>query len=73
MADYFSNQVKGGAEFTTDSIIQFNSGNEIVKINCQSVTHEIINRYKDYHWIVGNFSLLNDKLKINFVRICLIL
>lgn len=68
MADYFSNQVKGGAEFTTDSIIQFNSGNEIVKINCQSVTHEIINRYKDYHWIVGNFSLLNDKLKINFCK-----
>tara|TARA_R100001129_G_scaffold173245_1_gene144508 strand:+ start:1462 stop:2313 length:852 start_codon:yes stop_codon:yes gene_type:complete len=68
VADYFSNQVKGGAEFTTDSIIQFNSGNEIVKINCQSVTPEIINRYKDYHWIVGNFSLLNDKLKINFCK-----
>tara|TARA_A100001391_G_scaffold168837_1_gene129433 strand:+ start:3538 stop:4389 length:852 start_codon:yes stop_codon:yes gene_type:complete len=68
VADYFSNQVKGGAEFTTDSIIQFNSANEIVKINCQSVTSEIINRYKDYHWIVGNFSLLSDKLKINFCK-----
>ena len=68
VADYFSNQVKGGAEFTTDSLIGFSKTHEIIKINSQSVSPEIIDKYRDHHWVVGNFSLLNDKVKVRFCK-----
>tara|TARA_Y100000593_G_scaffold92749_1_gene185334 strand:+ start:573 stop:1421 length:849 start_codon:yes stop_codon:yes gene_type:complete len=67
VADYFSDQVAGGAEFTTDSLISF-ANREIIKINSQNVNFNIIEQFSDYHWIVGNFSLLDDKIKVHFCK-----
>lgn len=67
VSDYFSNEILGGAELTSEALISY-STDEIIKIKSENVTKELINIYSSYYWIFGNFSnlkfdLLNDIIK----------
>ncbi len=64
VADAFANQYRGGAELTTEAIISYNKKHQIAKINSKLLTEEIVNSNKDFHFVICNFSDLDDKTKL---------
>jgi len=62
VSDIFSNQYTGGAELTTDALLE-PGFNNYVKINSSMLNYEIINYFKDKRWILFNYSqVTNDNL-----------
>ena len=73
ISDYFINDLIGGAELTTDAIINFGAfrGFAIVSVHSQKVTVTALEQSKDdYHFIVCNFSQLQDDAKIYMAKNC---
>lgn len=65
VADVFSEDYLGGAELTTDAIIDSSTENFTVrKIRCSDVKEEHIKEMKDVHWIICNFSHLSKEIKL---------
>ena len=63
VSDFFIDQYRGGAELTTQAIVE-SCKNSSERVNCQSLTKEFIINHKDCEWIICNFSQLSDKNKI---------
>ena len=63
VSDMFEEQYIGGAEKTTEAIIE-PKRSVIAKINSHAVTKEIIENNTDKKWIFCNFANLENKLKI---------
>jgi hypothetical protein len=63
VSDLFVEQYRGGAELTTEAIINSNK-DQAIKINCQSLTKDFILSHKDHEWIICNFSHLTNNNKI---------
>ena len=63
VSDLFVEQYRGGAELTTQAIIDSSTA-PVEKINCKSLTKEFIMNHKDCEWVICNFSQLSDKNKI---------
>ena len=61
VADLFIEQYVGGAELTTEALIE-SCPFEYVKINSKDVTVQALQKYQDCFWIFGNFSQLNFQL-----------
>lgn len=61
VADLFANDYEGGAELTTEALIE-SSPVEVVKIHARNLNMELIQRFKDEIWIFGNFSSLDFNL-----------
>ncbi len=61
VADLFAEQYVGGAELTTEALIEA-CPFEHVKINSKEVTVETLNSYQDYYWIFGNCTGINLSL-----------
>ena len=61
VADFFSQEYLGGAELTTEALIEA-CPFEYVKIKSKDVTVATLQQYKDSFWIFGNFAFLNMKL-----------
>ena len=61
VADLFANQYQGGAELTTEALIEA-SPFEYVKINSKELTVQHLQQYQDHFWIFGNFSMMNFQL-----------
>jgi|TARA_R110000796_G_scaffold251847_1_gene384188 hypothetical protein len=55
VSDLFVNQYTGGAELTSEALIS-GSYYPVIKVNSNSVTPELMEKYKDSYWIFGNFS-----------------
>jgi hypothetical protein len=66
IADIFSDQYAGGAELTTDAIIE--KRNDILKINSNNLTNNFIIENKDKIWIFGNFSNVDPKMLMNIIK-----
>ncbi len=78
LADAFAEHFQGGAEFTTTAI--FDGGIEYVneknknedfvlgKLISEDLTLDILKKYKDTHFIIGNFHYLKDEHKIFFCK-----
>ena len=60
-ADAFAQQFQGGAEFTLESLIG-HCKDGYAKVNCDRITEEDLDKYKDLTWIFGNFTKLNPEL-----------
>lgn len=61
VADMFADQYPGGAELTTEALI--NSSNvKVCKINSSNVTMEILGLGVEKYWIFTNFSALDGEL-----------
>ena len=61
VSDLFSSDHIGGAELTTDSIIN-SSPYEVFRIHAKDVNEKILSQGLTRHWIFGNFSQLNKDL-----------
>jgi len=61
VADLFADQYVGGAELTTEALIE-SCPFEFIKINSKDVTIQVLNKYIDCYWIFGNFASLNTQL-----------
>ena len=67
VSDFFSDQVTGGAELTTDAFVE-DAISPPICINSQQITAEIVNAYKHKRWIFGNFSQISDSLLLDIIK-----
>lgn len=67
VADAFLKDIKGGAELTTEALLEV-SPYKIQKVYCTDLNTEFINNNKNVFWIFGNFASLNDKIKMHFIN-----
>jgi hypothetical protein len=58
VADFFIEDLVGGAELTHDAILQ-KCPAKFVKIHSSSVTVEMVEQNTDKHWLLGNFSKIS--------------
>ena len=78
LADAFSEHFQGGAEFTTSAlfdggiehIIEKTGGKDFVlgKLLSEELSLNVLEKYKNVHFIVGNFHYLKDEHKIFFCK-----
>jgi glycosyltransferase involved in cell wall biosynthesis len=61
VADIFAETYSGGAELTTEALIE-KSPFGVIKIRSQDVTAQLISEYQSCVWIFGNFAGLNPQL-----------
>jgi glycosyltransferase involved in cell wall biosynthesis len=61
VSDFYADQLTGGAELTTEALIE-SSPFECIKLHSKDVTIETLQKHHACFWIFGNFSLLNLKL-----------
>ena len=64
VADAFVDQYSGGAELTTQAIMSGCKKKPYSRINASQVTNDLIMKFKDHYWIIGNFASLKDKVKV---------
>jgi len=60
VSDFFSDQVIGGAELTTDAFLE--GKDNVQRVNSDSVNIDFIKKNLDKYWIFGNFSSLDFNL-----------
>ena len=61
VADLFVDQYVGGAELTTEALIEA-CPFDYVKVHAKNVTIETLQQYQDHFWVFGNFTQLNQQL-----------
>ena len=61
VADMFAEDYVGGAELTTEALIE-SSPLEVFKVRCKDVSMETLESGHQKYWIFGNFSTLNNQL-----------
>ena len=61
VADMFSSDYEGGAELTTDALID-SSPLEVFRLHSKDVTLEILEQGAEKYWLFGNFSNMNSEL-----------
>ncbi len=62
VSDFFANQYAGGAELTTQALIDESPENNVFQINSKDVTMDLLSQGVDKFWIFTNFSGLDFKL-----------
>jgi|TARA_R110000851_G_scaffold333345_2_gene512202 hypothetical protein len=67
VADMFEEQYAGGAEITTESIIE-ERVKDIIKVNSHMVSEEFINNNVDKYWFFCNFANLDNGLKLKICK-----
>ena len=67
VADVFKEDYPGGAELTTDALIDANLL-PARKIHSRDLSYQQIAAYKNCHWIFGNFSEVNDLLLMECIK-----
>jgi len=67
VSDYFSNQITGGAELTSDALLEYKLS-PVICINSQNVNSQVVNQLKDRRWILGNFSMVPDNVLIQIIK-----
>lgn len=73
ISDYFASDLIGGAELTTEAIMKFGSqrGVQVGRIHCQKTNKLLLEQNKnEFHFIVCNFSQLQDDLKLYMAKNC---
>ena len=65
IADFFVDQVLGGGEINNEEFINIlkEKGHEIHAVNSPLATLELLDKYKDYNFIVANFVRLSEEAK----------
>lgn len=60
VSDFYSDQITGGAELTSDALLE--NRQDVIKLQSQNITVEVLQKYVDKHWIFGNFSMMDYNL-----------
>ena len=71
VSDMFVDTYRGGAELTTDALMRGFSQSEdakIGRINSHALTLEHIEKASNTHWVVCNFSAVDDEVKIKMCK-----
>ena len=69
LADLFAEDYVGGAELTTQALIEESiPGSVVKKFRCSQLSLTDIDNYKDCHWVVCNFSHLAPFLKLHLIK-----
>lgn len=65
IADFFTNQIKGGSELNNEELVRTLKQKQIKveKINCLNVSLEFLEANKNCFFIISNFTLLSDECK----------
>lgn len=58
VSDMFVKDYQGGAELTTEAFVQ-KAPYETFKVHSQSLTVDMLERYKNRHWIICNFTAVD--------------
>lgn len=61
VSDYYVNELVGGAELTTEALIQ-SSPFPVVRLKSNEITMEILEKYHTNHWIFGNWVMIDFNL-----------
>jgi len=69
IADFFSNEIRGGAELHSEEIIKCLSerGYEVSKLKSQNVSSELLDSMKGSIFVVSNFMMLNESAKKSLI------
>ena len=73
ISDYFINDLVGGAELTTNAIMQYGTERDfsIGAVHCAKITLNAVKNSKDdFHFIVCNFTQLQDEIKLFMIKNC---
>ena len=62
VADYFLDDYVGGAELTTEALIESASDIKIQKFKASNLSMSILKSGQDKHWVFTNFSSMNFSL-----------
>ena len=65
--DFFAEELTGGAELTSQSLINA-CDSKIHKIKSINITDSIVESLKDCVWIFGNFTQINTQILIKFIK-----
>jgi len=69
LADYFIEDYVGGAELTSEALIQSSPNPQLVaKVKCSQLNKDIIDQHKNAHWVVLNFATLSQDLKLYLIK-----
>ena len=68
VADLFAADYGGGAELTTEALMENIPVNNINRIYSHTVTEDLILNKKNEKWIFGNYSKLNDSVMLYFAK-----
>ena len=61
VADFYSEDLVGGAELTTQALLDSSQFN-LIKLRSQEVTMDLLQKYHGLHWIFGNWAGLDRNL-----------
>ena len=67
VSDVFAEDYVGGAELTTEGILQ-GTDLPLIKIRSQQLNGQIIDALKDRYWLFGNFAGVNPNLLLECVK-----
>ena len=67
VSDIFLEDYIGGAELTSEALINFNK-NEVLKKRCIEVDIDYVKENKDKFWIFGNFATLRREVLIYLIK-----
>tara|TARA_Y100000310_G_scaffold235174_1_gene238190 strand:+ start:769 stop:3273 length:2505 start_codon:yes stop_codon:yes gene_type:complete len=67
VADAFKEDYIGGAELTTEALIE-DYIYPSIKVRSQELTPSLIKKYSDNFWVFGNFSLISPNLLLNIAK-----
>tara|TARA_Y100000592_G_C5478865_1_gene324104 strand:- start:3369 stop:5000 length:1632 start_codon:yes stop_codon:yes gene_type:complete len=67
VADAFIKDYTGGAELSTQGLLD-KSPSPVIEIYSRQVTPEIIQAYKDYHWVFTNTSFMTKKCYLEAIK-----
>lgn len=71
ICDYFIEDYQGGAELTTEALlsrIETQTNNSVFRVKSREASEELIEKYKDKTWIIGNFSEIQKECLFALVR-----
>lgn len=63
VADFFVSDLIGGAELTSEAIIQA-SPYKLFKLHAASLTEELLTKHKDKLWVFGNYVMVRPELLV---------
>jgi len=71
VADFFAKDYVGGAELTTEALMQkCKKKYNVKRVYCNKLNSQIIEQYKDSKFIICNFASMDDKIKLQLCKKC---
>ncbi len=67
VADMMLDECGGGAELTSDAILQ-SSPYEIITYKSRQLNVDIVQKHLEKYWIIGNYFEISDRIKIILIK-----